>query len=165
MTSQIGLWRTSNMWCCLMSHSFSCFRYGTGTMRLWIPVKKATCKLVVFHNNMTYVYVTLVGFSGLLGESHVSLLCDHLHPFIDSIYPNNDEINGVRINHCHWLSKLPRIHLRSILGTFGWMVQPSCSPPNIKPVKHLWDGDVYLLGRYCTYKCCRAMNSYQDSMA
>lgn len=55
----------------------------------------------------------------------VSLLHDHLHPFMNSKYPKNDDSSRIR-------------HHFIVARDYQWLVWPPCLP-SFKPIKHLLD--------------------------
>lgn len=61
--------------------------FGANPMKLWALVVKAT---QVGVNSIMAWDVFLWYRLGLLADLNMSLTVDHLHPFTDSIYPNNN---------------------------------------------------------------------------
>lgn len=79
------------------------FKFGTGCMRPWILViNKVLCRLMVWSVIMCYRSVLLVYLNiSLTGNHYVSLVCNHLQPFMNCMYPNNDRLFQKDNALCH----------------------------------------------------------------
>lgn len=66
------------------------------------------CRLMWFHNGMRCIHIIWVRSTSLTNDHDVALFHNHLHAFIDSMYPNNSS----RIKYHVIRPKLPGIGLR-----------------------------------------------------